>query len=322
MRIKSVEEICGGEILAEELMNDLRNVVIPAGTVLKIEYAQLLKSLGITTFMVEDPYEKDEKPNLILPVDKTKEYVRRVQKVMESHIYGSGSSLKEIDVIANEITKDIDVIDITLIFDFVPRVANLYEHTVMVTLMSLMLAKKLKVPKESFHQFAVGALLHDIGLRFITLNYENCDPLIGEPAKVSEYKKHSILGYTALENETWVLDSAKKLVLSHHETCDGTGFPMHQKINNIECNILQLCDAFDCRISGIETTRMSFENTLAYIHEEEGKKFSKEVCDAFFEVVAKYPVGTILLDENKRQNVVVEQTDDLEHPKCMPISPV
>ncbi len=51
-----------------------------------------------------------------------------------------------------------------------------------------------------------------------------------DPVEVFEYKKHTIMGFSALEEESWVPDIARKMVLSHHERMNGSGFPMRQKI--------------------------------------------------------------------------------------------
>ncbi len=44
-----------------------------------------------------------------------------------------------------------------------------------------------------------------------------------------EYKKHTILGYSALDEESWIAPISMKMVLSHHENMAGTGFPIKQK---------------------------------------------------------------------------------------------
>lgn len=38
---------------------------------------------------------------------------------------------------------------------------------------------------------------------------------------------HVIYGYTAIENEKWLSNTAKDIILHHHEYVNGTGYPMH-----------------------------------------------------------------------------------------------
>ena len=66
MRVKSVSELCGNEILAEPVLTDEKMILISRGSRLKKEYVPLIRSLGIDTLMVEDPYENYEMPSRII----------------------------------------------------------------------------------------------------------------------------------------------------------------------------------------------------------------------------------------------------------------
>lgn len=105
---------------------------------------------------------------------------------MESHIYHDGKSLKKFEIIANDIVHDINDMPYDVIVDIKERNSDLYEHIVMVTLLSVLVARKLK------YNIAVGCLLHDIGLRFIVTRYKNRDFSNADPAELFEYKKHTI----------------------------------------------------------------------------------------------------------------------------------
>jgi putative nucleotidyltransferase with HDIG domain len=236
---------------------------------------------------------------------------------MEQHVYQSGTSLQEFEVIAEVIVREINGISEDTVIDMTQRTADLYEHTIMVTLLSTMVAKKLQLDHETQFNIAVGSLLHDIGLRYITVPYENRNMEEGEAKSVFEYKKHTILGYTALQEENWVSDIARKMVLSHHEKLNGTGFPLHQRIKEIECRILQACDAFDCMISGMECNRTYVCNALEIISRETGKLYDKKVTDNLISLVAKYPVGTTVKTNEKEQGLVISQTKDPNKPVIM-----
>ena len=134
MRVKSVSELCGNEILAEPVLTDEKMILISRGSRLKKEYVPLIRSLGIDTLMVEDPYENYEMPSRIIDYSVFGKFVERVQRVMENHIYHKNKSLREFEVIANEVVKEVSKIPENIIIDINARIVNLYEHTVMVTL--------------------------------------------------------------------------------------------------------------------------------------------------------------------------------------------
>ena len=63
----------------------------------------------------------------------------------------------------------------------------------------------------------MGCLLHDLGLRYITVSYINLDMEKRLASEVFEFKKHTIQAYSALEGEAWIGSNAKRMILSHHE---------------------------------------------------------------------------------------------------------
>lgn len=318
MRIRAVSKLIGGEILAEAILTREKEILIPKGTELKSEYIPLIQSLEIESLMLEDPYEDYEKPHFIIQENSIKKYTESVRKLMEGHIYHENDkSLKIFEVIANDIVKEINSSTADAILDMKERSSNLYEHTIMVTLLSVLVGKKLKLDEQRLYNLALGCLLHDIGLRYITIPYEGRDLTTIEPAEMFEYKKHTILGYSALQDEKWIPQISRKMILSHHENMEGTGFPMKQKYKETECRIIQACDAFDCYISGMECKRMSVQKALDIIIGNAGKKYDKAVVDNLVSTVAKYPVGTTVKTNVEERGVVISQTVDPENPIIM-----
>lgn len=318
MRIRAVSKLIGGEILAEAILTREKEILIPKGTELKSEYIPLIQSLEIESLMLEDPYEDYEKPHFIIQENSIKKYTESVRKLMERHIYHENDkSLKIFEVIANDIVKEINSSTAEAILDMKERSSNLYEHTIMVTLLSVLVGKKLKLDEQRLYNLALGCLLHDIGLRYVTIPYEDRDLTTVEPAEMFEYKKHTILGYSALQDEKWIPQISRKMILSHHENMEGTGFPMKQKYKETECRIIQACDAFDCYISGMECKRMSVQEALDIIIGNAGKKYDKAVVDNLVSTVAKYPVGTTVKTNVEERGVVISQTVDPENPIIM-----
>ena len=314
MRIKSVSSLCGGEILAEPVLTEKNEILIPKGTALKEDYIPLIQSLNIETLMLEDPYEDYENPNPIICPGTMDKIVERVRKLIEGHIYHSNKSMREFEIIANDIVKEVDDMSGDVIIDMKERSSNLYEHTVMVTLLAINVARKLKMDRDKQYNIALGCLLHDIGIRYITTKYENQDWNKVDPVEVFEYKKHTIMGFSALEEEGWVPDIARKMVLSHHERMNGSGFPMRQKNRELECKIIQACDAFDCYISGMECKRMSVQNAIERITDEAGTLFEKKIVKSLLSGIAYYPVGTTIKISSGEKAVVISQTDDPKSP--------
>jgi putative nucleotidyltransferase with HDIG domain len=290
-------------------------MMLPKGTVIKEEYIPLIQSLGVENVMIEDPYESYEEPTHFINQKRLEMIISHVQKVMESHIYHTEKSLDDFETIANEIMTEFETITENTVIDMNERTANLYEHTVMVALMSVSVARRLQLDKRRQYDIVLGCLLHDIGLRYITTNYIDWD---GEdPLEDFEFKKHTLLGYSALDEEKWIPDISRRMVLFHHERLDGSGFPMRRKNREIEIRIIQVCDAFDSLISGIECRRISIQQALSRIQSDAGTKFDSRVVDVFLSMIAYYPVGTTVRLDNQAEAVVVSQTMDPKNPVIM-----
>ena len=311
MRVKSVSELCGDEILAEPVLTDEKMILISRGSRLKKEYIPLILSLGIDTLMVEDPYENYEAPSRIIDYSVFGKFVERVQRVMENHIYHTNKSLREFEVIANEVVKEVSRIPENRIIDINARIVNLYEHTVMVTLMSVFVARLLHLDQVRQYNIAVGA--YDIGIRYITTGYVNRDWEKEDPAEVFEYKKHTILGYSALDEDSWIPEVSKKMILFHHERLDGSGFPMRRRDFEMECRIIQACDAFDGYITGMECVRIPLQDAIGKMQEGIIHKYDRKVVETLLSRIAYYPVGTAVKMSNQAEGIVVLQTED---PKC------
>lgn len=317
MKCKSIDVLKGGEVLAEPIVSQRQDTIIPRGTVIKTEYLPLIASMGIQTVMIEDPYEDYETPHPIIETPHFDYFVGRIKGIMEGHIYQSNNSLREFEMIANEIIKETQDIPNDIIIDVTERDADLYEHTIMVTLLSVFIGKRLHLDKKKLYNLALGSLLHDIGIRYITVPYESIDPKTVDPVAMFELKKHTILGYSALDGENWIPDISRKMILSHHERIDGSGYPMRQKNKEIEIRIIQVCDLFDCCLTGMEGKRQSLQETLRILAERAGVGLDKKVVELLLDIVAPYPVGTEIKTSDEGQGIVIAQTSDKNHPIIM-----
>ena len=124
---------------------------------------------------------------------------------------------------------------------------DMYTHCINVCSLSTILALKLKMTERQVHNVALGAILHDIGLKYIRVPYENISIEDMNYRDLLEYKKHTIYGYSSVEKEEWLSDTAKEIILLHHENVKGTGFPFQQRNGKLkaEVRLVSVCDDFD-----------------------------------------------------------------------------
>lgn len=314
MRIKPVKKLRGGEKLAKSVLTKDKEVLITEGTILKPEYLDLMSFLGIESVCIEDPYGMYESPHSFISEEKRNKYISEVRRILENHIYQSKKSLIKMKLLAKKIVEDLSEVDKELVVDIEEYQGNLYEHTINVTIFSVMVARKMNLGEESLYQIALGCLLHDLGLRYITVPYMDYDMAIRPISEIFELKKHTILAYSALESETWIDSISMKMVLSHHERKDGSGYPLKQKVKEIECHIIQACDAFECFVSGMECKRMGIQQSMEYLVETSDVLFEGEIVNIMQKMIARYPVGTKVKLNNGEKGIVVSQTNNSIRP--------
>lgn len=312
MTVRKVEELVGNEVLARILTTWDYQVILPEGAVIRKEYIDKLKELGIKEVCIHDEEEKHE--SLILKTDIECSVKKKVKEILENHTYQHTEQLEELSETADNIIDNILEEDrvVEKVYDIKQRNADLYEHSICVCSLAILTALKLELPVESIHDIGVACLLHDIGLRYQTYDYSNKDIKDLPDYELSEFKKHPVYGFSALRDVNWLSDVSKDIVLFHHERINGSGYPLKTKKISLECRIVSVCDAFDEMICGIGYKRIKVHEAIEYLKFYKGKKFDGRVVDAFLNFTAVYPVGTHVLTSEGEVGVVVGQNRDFQ----------
>ena len=118
-------------------------------------------------------------------------------------------------------------------------------HSSRVAEYSVILAKKIKYPKNKLGFLKQAGLLHDIGKLGITHLILNKVGYLSN-VEYSKIKIHTTLGYNILSSlEDFKIE--KDVALHHHERWDGTGYPCNLKEEEIslEARIVSIADTYD-----------------------------------------------------------------------------
>lgn len=312
MIVKKVEDLVGDEVLARVLTTWDYQIILPEGAVIRTEYIEKLRDLGIQEVCIREEEENHE--ILILKSDTEKSIKNKVKQILEKHTYRNNEDLEELsktaDSIINTILEEEQVVE--KVYDIKQRSADLYEHSTFICSLAILTALKMGLSAEQIHDIGVACLLHDIGLRYQTYDYSNKDQEEMSLYEVAEYKKHPVYGYSVLKDESWLSDVSKSIILLHHERMDGSGFPLKTKDIPLECRIVNVCDAFDEMICGIGCKRIKIHEAIEYMKVFKNKKFDGRVVDVFLNFTAVYPAGTHVLTSEKEIGIVVGQNKDFQ----------
>lgn len=313
MILKKLNELKGDEKLARPLMTYDYQVILPEGAILKKEYIDKIFELGIF-----DVYVKEDEPEtteIVILKSEIKTTVKeKVQDILERHTYRNNQELVELSQTADNIISNIldEEQVVEQIFDIKERSTDIYEHSISICSLAILTALKLGVEKNKIHDIGVSCLLHDIGLRYTTVDFSRRNIQNMNEQEYVEYKKHPVYAYSALKNETWISELSKNIILQHHETLDGSGFPLRLRDIPLECKIVNVCDTFDEMICGIAQEQVKVYEAVEYMKNFTNIKFDKAVVDAFLSFTAVYPAGSRVLTNEGETAVVLYQNKEFQ----------
>lgn len=155
-------------------------------------------------------------------------------------------------------------------------------HSTRLAEWALHVARELGLEQDSLADIEVAALLHDIGKIGIS------DAILNKPAKLTaeEYeamKKHPEYGWAVLR-QVPEMERAGLIVLHHHESYDGTGYPGRLKGEEIPIGsrIVSVIDSFDAMVSTRPYREgMPFEEAERRLLQARGTQFDARVVNIF-----------------------------------------
>ena len=312
-----VDDLKGTEILAKDVLTPEYQILLSVGMQLKQEYIEKLRELDIKEVYVEED-ESETKTVVILREELKVSLKFKVKSILEKHTYSHNDKLEELSRTADHIIMNILEEDkvVEQIYDIKGRSSDIYEHSINICSLATIVALKMDLPPRMVHDIGVSCLLHDLGLRYLTIDYDDRSVDELTDLEYAEYKKHPIYGYTALRGENWISNESKNMILYHHERMDGSGYPLKATDIPVECRIVQICDVFDEMICGIGCKRVKVYEAIEYLRDFKDVKFDGKIVDIFLEFTAVYPAGTTILTNEGETGIVLYQN------KAFPDRPV
>lgn len=314
MKYIQIDELIGNEILAVPIVTSSDVVLLHSETVLKKEYISKLRELGILYVYVKKTSEDIElsNQNKVFQIEDTvSDSLLIVKDILDHHVYKHNKELKKVGEVAEKILES--VISTPEIIHEITEIRNistdLYSHLINVCSLSTIMSISLKMSEKQVRDIAVGAILHDIGLKYISVPYYNISLEEMNDRDALEYKKHTIHGYTSLQELNWLSDISKEIILMHHERENGVGYPFQKNSDKIkqEVKIVSVCDDFDSFISGIGNKKMKIYKAVEYLKVCSGNLYSSDIVKRLIDSVALYSIGIQVITNEGEIGVVVEQ---------------
>lgn len=156
------------------------------------------------------------------------------------------------------------------------------------------IGRAMKLPRKNLDLLEQAAMLHDVG-------YIDLDPeMVLKPTELTQtelnsVREHPVRGMRILA-QTFGTESAGDIVLLHHESPDGTGYPCGLTTPEIpiEAAIIKVAEAFVAMTSprAYRKQPLTHEEALHEIAEAAGHVFDSAVAYYFFEMIERYDLSS------------------------------
>lgn len=328
MRPIPVNCIKEGSILAQALYDKDGRILLHKGVELNDSLLKKIDDNGISMIYIQDEYSTNEIEDIIEPkirvaaVNALRETFTSFEK-NHQQLQGKVNSVKErqllkqrddyfqnLNGLAKNIVDEISSAKNVLVslVDIKSMDNYTYEHSVNVTVLSLVLGAELRLSKNDLYDLAIGAMLHDIGKAFLPKDIL----LKKEKLTDEEYalaKEHTTRGYNYLKELYSIPGPARIIALQHHERVDGAGYPsgmMGSKISKL-AKIIAITDTYDAMTSDKPYKKaVPPQEAIEYIMGSAGTHFDFDLAQTFVRKVVPYPVGTLVRLSNGDYGVVEE----------------
>ena len=314
MRRIKTEQIKGREILAKDVYSSSGVVLISAGTILKKEYVEKLLELKITDVFVEDEISREIKLQDITEEKISEQCTEKLKDTLERFSYATGEELKELSKVAMEVMEGVLLQDevIYTISNVRNYSKSLYEHSLSVAALSILVAVRAGYSNEETKEIAMGALLHDIGFTNVKEKYHGVILEEAEEKIQKEIKRHVVYGYIEVEQQDWISSVSREIILYHHERLNRSGYPFHMSGEKLKSQVrlVAICDAFDSMVYGNLEKRKKVHEAQDEIVKAAGEKYDSELVRIFIRSVATYPTGCIVRLNDGSCGIVLRQNAD------------
>lgn len=128
----------------------------------------------------------------------------------------------------------------------------LYSHCLNTCLIGMAFTKYLGWPTIAIRDFGLGALLHDIGMiKLVPAVMSKYNRLSEEEIKL--LKLHPTIGYRLLKAFSALGHDSLMIVLQHHESCNGSGYPEGLKGDQIDPagKVMRVIDGYEALTHGL-----------------------------------------------------------------------
>jgi HD-GYP domain-containing protein (c-di-GMP phosphodiesterase class II) len=189
-------------------------------------------------------------------------------------------------------------------------------HSMNVSILSMMLGKRMGFERQELIDLALSAFFHDYGKLDIPID------ILNKPGKLDDderivIEKHPHYGAGRIirfKHFSRLPFQTISVALEHHASSADIGYPKYQKKETIGLfsKIVKIVDFFDAVTTKRPYRKRNFttHEALSMMFEKSGDEFDPVILKIFANMVGTYPVGTMVLLDSGEIGIVFEAVED------------
>ncbi|QJB55876.1 HD-GYP domain-containing protein [Pseudodesulfovibrio sp. zrk46] len=182
-----------------------------------------------------------------------------------------------------------------------------YTHCINVSILSVILAKKLGYTREQLEVVGMAGMFHDVGKAIIP------NSILNKPGKLTDdemkvMRTHPLHSYKILSAQKDIPEDVIRGAVEHHEKYDGSGYPRGLKGEQISeiARLLAVVDVYDALTSRrVYKDPMPPSKVLAMMYKWRVTDFHPNTVEQFIKSLGVYPVGSFVRLTSGDHGVVI-----------------
>ncbi|MDF2556258.1 MAG: metal dependent phosphohydrolase [Bacillales bacterium] len=267
---------------------------------------------------IEFEGSEDVKIKELFPMEVKVRVTSEIKRIFQSLLLEKGRSfqnIKALNHVADYIVEVISENDECMmnVIDIKNYNEYSYVHSMQVSIICVLMGKKLKFSNLKLKDIAIAGLLHDLGKTFIPLEILDKEGPLTED-EFAIMKQHPNLAISKLSS----CKTLSKVILDginqHHEKMDGTGYPHNLRSDQISefGKIIAIADVYDA-LTTDRSYRPAWDahKAINYMISCADSHFDVYYLNAFLSTVAAYPIGVLVRLNIGLDAVVVDSNEGL-----------
>jgi putative nucleotidyltransferase with HDIG domain len=309
LKIVAVSHCNSGDILAKDVFNNHGVLLLGKNTVITEYTKNKFINMGIASLCIYDSLNYESKDNNAFNIrENYLEDVLLIKEIINDLIRGKNLESDKVLHLANCVYGlNVSYQTIRIIDELSGIDEYTLTHSINTAFYAMIIGKWLGLTENEVKKIIQCGLLHDIGKVLVPPEILNKSSVLTRD-EFEIIKKHTLLGYSMLNDIDGIDGDIKHAVLLHHERVDCSGYPFGMAADYIGIyeRIVAVADVYDAmttnRVYKCKTT--PFEAFLMFKTVGIGI-FDARVVGVFLKNIASYYTGTNVLLSNGIQGKIV-----------------